>query len=254
MEALTANESHWIARPRPNPEARHRLFCFPYAGMGAAAFRGWWDELPPDVEICLSRLPGRDSRLREAPYDQLLPLATEIAEAIAGLLDRPFSLFGHSMGAWLAFEVARQLRRAGSNLPSQLFVSGRRAPHLPDRETELGPLTDAEFVTQIRRRFDGIPQAIVDDNELLQLMLPSLRADVTMLETYVYRPEDPFDCPIVAFGGSEDNETTVDDLNAWQLHTTGRFALKMFPGGHFFLNSARSSLLSAIASDLGRLR
>lgn len=243
----------WIVCPKPSPQARLRLLCFPHAGGAASVFYPWADELPGDIEVCAIQLPGRESRLREPPFTRLSPLVRALVQAIQPCLSLPIAIFGHSLGALVGFELARQLRRQKMPGPVCLFVSGHRAPHLPSRTPPVHQLPQEEFIAEMRR-LKGTPEEVLQHTELLRLLLPLLRADFAVNETYGYTPEAPLACPIYAFGGLEDDEANYDELVAWREHTCNSFELRMFPGDHFFLYSARAPLLQAIAEDLARLR
>ena len=240
----------WITYAKPNPKASLRLFCLPYAGAGTSIFRTWPNHLPPDIEVCLVQLPGREMRLIEPPFTQLLPLVQTLAQQLLPYLDRPFALFGHSVGALISFELTCQLRRQNYPNPVHLFVSGRRAPQILDPDPPISQLPDAEFVEELRR-YNGTPEAVLQNAELMQLFLPVLRADLGINETYVCTNEAPVDCPISAFGGLQDTRVSRDLLAAWQEQTNSSFTLRMFPGEHFFLiKKERYELLSAISQEL----
>lgn len=196
------------------------------------------------------QLPGRGSRFREAPLRRVEDLVPALAEGLAPLLDVPFALFGHSMGAVVAFEVARELRRRGGPAPVLLAVSGHQAPRRPEVEPPFSHLPDAAFLEELRRRYDGIPAEVLAEKELLQLLLPVLRADIQVLETYAYAGEPPLDCPISCLGGEDDPHVSVADLEAWSDETSGGLRVRTFPGGHFFVASARSEVLHALGEDL----
>jgi len=244
----------WFTSQRPNARARLRLFCFPYAGGGPAIYRLWPQNLPADVEICVAQLPGRGTRMREQPFTNLDALVQAATEAIKPLLDKPFALFGHSMGAMISFELARRLREQGQPQPSYLFISGRRAPQLPNDDPLSYNLPDTELRQELLR-LNGTPKEVLEHPELMELMLPLLRADFSVVETYEYRPGVPLDCPLTAFGGLRDSEVSREQLEAWREQTTAEFALRMLPGDHFFLNDAQTQtlLLSAVARDLYKL-
>jgi medium-chain acyl-[acyl-carrier-protein] hydrolase len=242
--------SSWILRFDPKPQADLRLFCFPYAGVGASCYRAWPALLPPEFELCAVQPPGREGRLREPPFRSIPELVEAAAAGLEPYFDRPFAFFGHSMGALVAFEVARLLRRGGRTGPCWLFASGRRGPRVPDREPPLQHLPDAEFVAEIQRRYGGIPDQVLQHRELLELLLPGLRADVAALDTYVYRPGEPLDCPVTAFGGMADKMTLAEDLDAWRAETRGAFELEMFPGGHFFIDEARPRVVERVVATL----
>ena len=224
----------WISFRKPGREARLRLFCFPYAGAGAVIFRTWSDDLPGDVEVCPVQLPGRGTRLMEPPFTQLPPLVEALAEALVPLLDKPFAFFGHSLGALVSFELARRLRSQYGVHPARLFVSASRAPQVPHRGPPAHTLPEKDFLAELQR-LNGTPSELLEHEELMEIMLPLLRADFAVYETYVYSTELPLNCPISAFGGLQDRNVNNSDLEAWRAQTSGSFSLRMFPGDHFFL-------------------
>lgn len=229
------------------------MFCFPYAGGGASAYRLWAGSLPSDVEVCPVQLPGRESRLREQAFTRPDVLIPAIADALAPYLDMPFVFFGHSMGGMISFELTRELRRRGKTLPLHLFVSGRRAPQVPAREEPIHDLPEPEFIEKLRE-LNGTPEEVLQHAELMKLLVPILRADFAVNETYTYTDEEPFDIGISAFGGLGDVEVTKEDLELWRTQTRARFRLRMLPGDHFFLNSGKDLLTEAIARDLAEVR
>jgi|GEM_PF-2351605 len=239
----------WVIRPQPNPRARLRLLCFPYAGAGGSVFYPWIKELPSDIELCAIQLPGRENRLRESPLTHLKPLIQTLVPLLKPYLDLPFALFGHSMGALVSFELFRELRRQNYPLPIHLFVSSRNAPQLTDLQRPIHRLPDSQFIEQIRH-FNGIPDEILQNTKLMQQFLPVLRADFAMLETYFYANEPPLDCPITTFGGLEDSKVSQAGLAAWDKQTKAEFNLQMFAGDHFFLHSVREKLLRTILVQL----
>ena len=242
--------STWTTCPKPSPGARLRLFCFPYAGAGASVFAQWARAMPAEIELHAVQLPGRETRLREAPYKQFPPLIEALSEALYPLLDKPFAFFGHSLGALISFETARHLRRQYGQEPAHLFVSARRSPQFPEPGPALHALPDAAFIAQMQQRYNGIPQVILQDRELMQLFLPIIRADMELLEGYRYVDDRPFGCSLSAFGGWEDKHAPESELLAWRTQTLKDFTLKMFPGGHFFIQTARSELLLALSQNL----
>jgi medium-chain acyl-[acyl-carrier-protein] hydrolase len=238
----------WITCLKSNPHALFRLFCFPYAGGAASAFYTWPDGLPREVQVCPVQLPGRESRLEEPPFTRLSPLVQALARAIRPYLDVPFAFFGHSLGALISFELARRLEPT----PRHLFVSGRRAPQIPDRASPIHQLPEIEFVEEIRR-LNGTPEGVLQSAELRQLFLPLLRADFAVHETYVYAAGVPLDCPITAFGGRQDSSVSREALGAWRAQTRRSFTLHMLPGDHFFPHSSRALLLRTLSQELTRL-
>jgi medium-chain acyl-[acyl-carrier-protein] hydrolase len=248
IDAATAFDS-WIAYRKPNPQARLRLFCFPHAGTGASIFRNWSEGLPADVDICPVEFPGRGTRLMQAPCTRLTPLVQALARGLAPLLDKPFAFFGHSLGALVAFDLARHLRRQSGIGPVRLLVSAARAPQIPARDRPMHALPEAELLGELSR-LNGIPEKVLQDKDIMQIMLPILRADLAVYETYVYLADPPLACPIVGFGGLDDDRVNHGDLEAWRNQTSESFALTMFPGDHFFLNPARPLLLQALSREL----
>jgi medium-chain acyl-[acyl-carrier-protein] hydrolase len=237
---------------RQYPNTRLRLFCFPFAGGGASIFREWSAEVPPGVEVCPVQLPGRESRWGEPPLTQLSALVETLANAFHPLLNIPFAFFGHSMGALISFELARRLRRDTGEIPAHLFVSGSRAPQIPDPSPPIRHLSDSEFVEELVR-FNGLSEEVRRNTELMQMVLPILRADFTLYETYAYYPEEPLSCPISAYGGQQDSRVPHAHLAGWGAHTLGAFAFRGFPGDHFFISSARSLLLRDLSSKLSEI-
>lgn len=240
----------WLPYFKPNAEARLRLFCFPYAGGGAAIYRKWSAELPRSVEVCPVQIPGRGSRSKERPFTRLMPLVEAAAQALLPYLDKPFVFFGHSMGGMMSYELAQDLRLKHGLQPLQLFVSGRRAPHIRGEfDPKTYDLPEAEFLAEVRR-LNGTPKEALEHPELMELIGPLLRADFEVCQTYTYRPAPPLDCPITAFGGLQDFEVKRDHLEAWREYTTSSFLLRMLPGDHFFLNSSQALLLRVLSQEL----
>ena len=227
-----------------------RLFCLHYAGGGASTYRTWSSHLPQSVEVCRIQLPGRENRLRDPPFTQISPLVEVLAQVIEPYLSLPYALFGHSMGAIVAFELARRIRKVYGLSATHLFVASRRAPHIFSQEA-IHRLPDASFIDELRR-YDGIPEPLLKEKELMQLLVPTIRADFAINETYVYSPEEPLACPISAFGGLHDPNVSSDYLAPWREHTCGPFSQHMLPGNHFFLQSSKELLLQTIADDLTR--
>ncbi len=204
------------------------------------------------VEVCLIELPGRGIRLKEPLFTQLPPLVEAIAQNLEKHLDKPYAFFGHSMGGLLSFEITRLFRRHNIQGPTHLFVSGRSAPQLPSDEPPMHALPEPEFISELRR-LNGTPREVLEHEELMQLMLPILRADFTICETYRYKPEAPIDCPITAFGGAEDESVTVERVEAWREQTSASFNVHILPGDHFFLHTSQLFLLQTLSQGLNRV-
>ena len=239
----------WLFYFKPNPKAGVRLFCFPYAGGNALVYRSWAQKLPVDIEVIGVQLPGRGNRIHEPLITNISSLVELMAPAIAPALNGPFAFFGHSMGAIVSFEMARWLRREGRALPLHMFVSGRSAPQLNRCHPPLYNLPTGELLHELRR-LEGTPSAVLEHPDLMELMLPMLRADFSICDTYEYSEEAPLDCPITAFGGLQDAGITRRNLEPWREQTGSSFTLRMLPGNHFFLHSNEVLLLNVLAAQL----
>jgi medium-chain acyl-[acyl-carrier-protein] hydrolase len=229
-----------------------RLFCFPPAGAGASLFSTWARELPAGVEVCSVQLPGREDRRAEAPLRRLPAAMSDVCADLRPFWDQPYVLFGHSMGALLAFEAARALRAVGDPAPQQLLCSACRSPEAVRTETSVYRLPDAEFIRHLRV-LGGIPEPVLRDPEMMELFLPILRADFELLQTYEFRSQPPLRCPITVFGGTQDTEAPPHILDAWRHHTTGPFDRIEFASGHFFIQTERSTFLRRLSEILERL-
>ncbi|EST35962.1 hypothetical protein N566_16925 [Streptomycetaceae bacterium MP113-05] len=252
---VLAPDARWFPDGAPGDVAGAglTLICFPFAGGTASVYRGWQEHLGEDVRVVSVQLPGRGLRLRERPLSAMDPLVEELVAALtrSGLPQR-YALFGHSMGALLAYEVACELRRRGEQQPLHFFASGSRAPHLygdrsdhtlPDEElrkvvTDLGGLGADESIAAayFRRR------------------LPALRADLRACETYVWSPRPPLECPMTAFSAMDDPLATARQVEEWRAYTSCSFLSRHIPGDHFFLNagSTRARLLRELRVEIGQ--
>jgi medium-chain acyl-[acyl-carrier-protein] hydrolase len=245
--------NNWVICLRPNPVARLRLFCFPYAGGGATIYHPWTSSLEEcNVEVCSILLPGREQRIAEPAYGRINPLVQKLAVVLRSYQDRPFAFFGHSMGALISFELARQLRNSGEALPIHLFLSGHRAPQLSARDAPIHHLPDSKFMEKMTQ-LNGIPSEILKSQELIQLVLPTLRADTALCEMYRYTHATRLDCSISAFGGQQDPKVNYQDLAAWKEQTCGFFSIHLLPGDHFYLRSSRLLLMNLLKQHLMRL-
>lgn len=215
-------------------------------------FNSWVHALPEDIELHLIHIPGRDKRIREPLQVNLFPLIQSLAEALESLLDKPYAFFGHSMGALLSFEVARRLRKRHARPPVHLFLSSRWPPQLTDPNAHVYQLSGEDFLEATESLYGSMPAIIRQDPDILQLFLSIMRADLTMLGTYRYNHEAPLDCPITVFGGLQDPSITRDALEAWREQTTASFNVRMFPGDHFFIQSARPAIIQDVTQNLYR--
>jgi len=227
-----------------------RLFCFPHAGGGASVFHSWHSTLAPTIQVCPILLPGRETRLSDPPYASFDSLLEALTHQLQPWIDVPFAAFGHSMGALLAFELVRKLQEDGKPMPAWLFLSGRRAPDAPDKAPLLTPLPDGEFLEELTRRYQGMSQEFLQEPELMAVVLPILRADLAVVESYSYRESRELECPLTVFAGIEDSTVTYEQLLGWRRQTKARFTAQLFPGAHFY---PQASMLETISRNLSEI-
>jgi surfactin synthase thioesterase subunit len=246
---MKAPQSAWFESSSATHEPSLQLFCFPYAGGNAQVYRSWQYQLAEQVRLSLVHLPGRAKRLGLPSYTQLRPLVEALADAMASVDSGPCAFWGHSMGALISFELARELRRRGEALPRALFVSGRAAPQFSKSDPPICNLPEREFIAELRR-LNGTPRELLEDPETMSLFLPTIRADFHLVETYIYKPEPPLSCAIYAYGGLQDTDVSANSLNAWQEQTCLKFRSRMLPGDHFFIHSSAANLIHVLRRDL----
>jgi medium-chain acyl-[acyl-carrier-protein] hydrolase len=249
---ITNEADSWFHIGNARRQVDFKLFCFPYAGGTASVYRNWGDLLPSTVQVIPVELPGRGNRLKEHPFVSLPRLTDVLAETMLPLLDSPFAFFGHSMGAVIAFELARCLRRQQAPEPQAIFVSGRNAPQISDPDPVTYNLPKDEFIEELGK-LDGTPKEVLEHAELMELMIPLLRADFQVVQTYEYRAEPPLRCPIIGYGGLQDRDVTRDLIQPWEEQTSSDFGLHMLPGDHFFIRSSQPLLLGLLSQDLNRI-
>lgn len=242
----------WIVRMERRCAPTLRLFCFPFAGSGASIYVPWMKQIPQEVEVCSVQPPGREGRIRERAFNQLRPLASAIAKALAPYVQIPFVMFGHSMGATTAFEVTHFLEKAGLCLPKLLIVSGCPAPQLPCPGPVLSRLSDAELTEVLANKGNTAPQ-LLRDREFMAMVLPTIRADLEAVETYKYEQYMPLQCPIVTIGGSLDRDVSVEQLDAWREQSKGKFSRCMVTGDHLFLLSSQREVIHIVLENLRKV-
>ncbi len=249
---MTYHDLHhrWLKIFKPNPAAKLRLICFPFAGGGAQFFRPWQAMLPPEVELCAVQLPGRESRFSEPPVQRADELIESfMADCPQPWENKPYAVFGHSMGGLLAYEWLRRIHTSNLTMPAGLIVSARRAPQKPDTRPPLRNLPEPEFIHELQC-LQGTPQEVMQSRELLDLILPVLRSDFTLCETCSYQDHPPLDCPIFAYGGLQDHTVDRDEVDAWRQRTSETFTVRMFPGHHFFIQSDLQLFFQFLCRDL----
>ena len=245
------NLSKWFVIPRRNPNALIRLFCLPYAGGNASTFTNWSKDLLADAELVAVQPPGRANRIWDPPHTTMQDLIADLYPAIRGLVDKPYILLGHSLGSRVAFELARELRRRRHRLPAHFIASGSRAPHLPMHDKMIHKLPREEFIAALRD-LNGTPETVLQNDELMELSLPSLRADFKLSETYSPADEPPLDSTLSVFSGENDQAISQSDLIAWRRHFVHGGTITFFPSDHFFIDKVRDLVLAQLRGLLFR--
>jgi len=249
MQAAT--DSKWVAPyHRRNALAAVRLFCFPYAGGGASVFVRSLARMTPSIEVCPVQPPGRENRLSEPCLTSVAEVSKVAAEALRPYFDKDFAVFGHSLGALFGYELLQILRQTGAPPARHLIVSAHRAPHIPLPHPATWQLADLEFKQRIQE-LNGTPKEVLEHPELQALMLPLMRADFRLDETYSPAPgHHALDCPITVIGGTRDKDVPELHLREWRAWTNKRFDLKMIEGDHFFIHTKSSRLVAVITEAL----
>ncbi|HEU4889422.1 MAG TPA: alpha/beta fold hydrolase [Thermoanaerobaculia bacterium] len=252
LKVAAAAKSRWLSFFDGAPNGHPLVFCLPFAGGGASFYHPWAQLAPKSFSMIAVQPPGREDRLFERSFERMPDLVAATADALIPFLHSPYALFGHSMGGMLAYELAQELRRRNAPLPMHLFVSGAPAPHVAGQIPPIYHLPEPQLLDEIRRRYRGLPDEVLQSRELLDLLLPRLRADLAVTGTYVYRDSPPLTCPITAFGGEDDETVTPAMIAAWREHTVTSFRSEMFPGGHFFVSNVASRIIAALAEGVSK--
>jgi surfactin synthase thioesterase subunit len=246
--SAAADSGRWFRRYRATGSVHRRLLVLPHAGGSASFFHAWGTAFDPGTEVLVARYPGRHDRLTDPCVDSMKELADQVTEALLPLLDVPVTLFGHSMGASLAHEVALRLRDRHGVRPAALHVSSRRPPHRlnPKRVHAEG---DEALLEEVRR-LGGTDEALLTDPDLREIFLPAIRADFTIVGTYGPRRAAPVDCPVYAYVGDQDPDVPVAEMSAWSDVARGAFRLDVLPGGHFYLVDRHDVLVGTVSDRL----
>lgn len=241
----------WVVVPRPVvTAAKKRLFCFPFAGGGASIYRNWVGSLGPDIEVCPIQLPGRESRLLEPALEDVDAMVAALLKCLPRYCDRPYAFYGHSMGALVAFELTRSIEKLGGMRgPERLFLAAHRAAHLPLQRPPMSTLSDTDFIEKIRG-YGGFVDEILNNSEIMELILPTIRADFKLCDHYKLKDETLVQCPIHVFAGSQDTQTLLESTYSWSLRSKAPVDMQVFSGGHFFLQSHMHEVHDAIIKKL----
>ncbi|MFT6195460.1 MAG: surfactin synthase thioesterase subunit [Cognaticolwellia sp.] len=236
------SQNKWFVIPKPNPTAKLRFFCFPYAGGSAATYIGWVNQLPENVEMVIVQPPGRGSRMFEPLYTQMDTLVSELACLIPSYLNKPFIFYGHSLGSRVAFELMNQLKKRQLPIPIHFIASGSKGPHNVSSKKPVYQLPESEFINELKQ-LSGTPIAVLENSELMELFLPLLRADFEIAYTYSYIGCAIFECPITVLGGDNDIEITHEHLASWEHFFKGKADVHLIVGNHFFIDSNKEAVL-----------
>lgn len=245
------SNSNWFKRPKPVINPSLRLFCFPYAGGNASSYVGWVKSLPEFVELIVVEPPGRAARMMEQPFDSMEALVDDLFPHFQKLTDVPYIFFGHSLGGRVAYEICLRCHRLGIQLPGHFIASASRAPHIIKQRKNIYDLPEAEFIDKLRS-FNGTPEEVLTNTELMELLLPMLRADFEIADTYLANPL-PLDIPISVWAGTDDHEISKLDLQAWADCCNNQIEFEVMPGGHLFVDSHAAEVLAMLTVILTRL-
>lgn len=235
----------WFIPLKRTEDPYIRLFCFHYGGGSASAYRQWASDLVDNVDLIAVQLPGRESRFNEPLLDNIFEVVGELHKYFSYYANKPFVFFGHSIGALIAFEFARELRKRSLLLPKHLIASATKAPQVPLKKEILHHLPD-EMLKEKLRDYNGIPIDILENQELMSIFLPIIRADFAISENYKYLNDEPLICPITVFGGLSDDTFAREDLLEWQKQTTADFEYELFKGDHFFIKSSYKEVIARV--------
>jgi len=241
-------KNKWFVIPKPNINADLQLICFPYAGGSASTFLPWIKNLPVNVELIIIQAPGRGARMGELAYSDMQALIEDLIKIIPSVLNKPYILFGHSLGSRIAFELMNQLKTLNHALPQHFIASGSRGPHHKCMKEPIYDLPHHEFIEELKH-LNGTPQAVLENKELMELFLPLLKADFEIADRYCYTGKVRFNCPISVFGGEDDVEICLSKLNSWGDFFETDAEVHMFPENHFFIDS-QSKLVQQKVNDI----
>jgi len=251
MYKNTGSLNKWFTNFGAKDQCSSRLICFPFSGGGANLFRPWASKIE-DCEIVALSLPGRENRFYDENISNLNTLLDEITPLVDQLMDKPCVFFGHSLGALIAFELAQRLRIENRNMPMRLVVSAFRSPERLSENTIMHSLADADFLVELKK-YGGTAPELVNDKASMECLMPMLRADFKLHETYRYRLQPKLSCPITAFCGDRDNIVDINEMKGWKAHTSSFFSIENVSGNHFFVTSETKKMLELLNREMDRL-
>lgn len=240
------NKNPWLVILNQPDIALYGLVCCHYGGGSATAFRGWEKDLPDGVLLIGIQLPGRESRFSETHISSLSLIVEQLSSALLPFINIPYILFGHSIGGLICFELARALRKVSLPLPKCLIISATNAPQKLMVREHISDKSDEEFINCLRL-YNGLPDELVVDQQMMSIFIPMLRADLQILETYQYEEKMPLNCKLVVLGGLNDPNVPLEDIAAWCIHTNFSCNIRLFPGNHFFIKSHKKEVLAYLS-------
>ena len=241
--------TRWLLRKNAGQKPQLRLFCFPHAGAGAVLYSRWLNTFPEAIDVCAVDPPGRLSRLKEPAPATMAELVAALDVALDDYLDLPFAVFGYSLGALTAFEWCRSIRRRLGREPECMMVAAAGAPQLGTYREPISDLPGPEFLQALERRYGAIDPVLRGEARMLELIMGIMRHDLRLLEQYHYAADEPFSCPLVAFGGSRDRGVPSERIAAWQAQTSAPFHSQLFEGEHFFIRAHGTELARAVQTS-----
>ncbi len=241
----------WFLRTSSKTSAKFRLFCLPYAGGDSSIYTPWVNQIPDFIELLPIQLPGRSIRIQEPAISSMTELVDQIYLSMLPLLDKPYMLLGHSLGGRVGFELLHKINKTNAPPPKHFIASGSKAPHLPRTNNITYNLPDEEFIEELRK-LNGTPSEVINNRELMEFLLPMLKADFCISDNHVTKQKTLLDCSISVFHGEEDTLVSESDARAWQKHFSKPINFQVFSGGHFFINENSDDLLSSLKSILRR--
>ncbi|NQY65012.1 MAG: thioesterase [Alteromonadaceae bacterium] len=237
----------WFVIPKPNANADIRLICFPYAGGSPSTFISWAKDLPDNVELVIVQAPGRGARMFEPAYSDMNILISDLMKIFPRLLNKPYVLFGHSLGSRIAFELMNQLKMLNFPQPKHFIASGSKGPHIKSDKKPTYHLPQDEFITELKE-LSGTPEGVLENKELMEIFLPLLRADFEIAHKYCYAGKTIFNCPISVLGGDNDEDISLLQLNCWDELFTTTADVHLVPGNHFFIDSNKEMVLEKVVN------
>ncbi|MEX2963534.1 thioesterase II family protein [Microbulbifer sp. TYP-18] len=243
---MSVKNNPWLVNYTNRPTAEVRLICFHYAGGSASAYRNWPKFLSANVDLLGVQLPGREGRYQEDFITNFDELIGKVVVALEPVIDKPYVVFGHSMGSLMSFECLRQIGSKGLPLPLFYIPAGRRSPQFPEDEPPIAHLPEGDFLTALLKEYEDNLGDVLRNKDLREVFIPQLRADFKLCENYCYREKEKLNCPIYAFGGEQEQKLGEKEIQGWAAHTNCEFFAKRFPGDHFFIHKSESMVVREI--------